>query len=410
MNTSKFIGSTMILIGSIIGAGMLGLPMEGGGAGFFWSSILMLGLWALSIITGLIVIEVNLAFPRDACSFSSMAEQTLGRFGKIVTWASYLFMLYAITVAYIAGSSSTIINAFGTVSSYKIPSWAASTLFTFVLGTAVFWSTKATDHFNRGLISIKGFFLIAAIAFAAPHIDVSKLTASQNLSQSKYLWSAVPIFLSAFFYQFVIPSLRIYIGEKPQQLKWIAIIGTTVALVVYLLWMAATLGTIPLTGDNSFTSLAQTHTSLGEFIQLVILLVNSKWVTISINGFTNIALTTSFLGVSLGLFDFLADGFKRPNTRFGRLQTAGLTFIPPLFIALFFPNAFIAAMNYAAIPMVILSLIIPTLMVYSLRQHPTLKSLYRVKCGNPVFAIILLIGVAFLVLLVANNLHLLPSL
>ncbi|EKD45479.1 MAG: hypothetical protein ACD_69C00273G0002 [uncultured bacterium] len=412
MNKSKFIGSTMILTGSIIGAGMLGQPMVSAACGFTWASVIMFASWAIAAVTGLIVIEVTLALPIHSCSFGSMAEQTLGRFGKVVTWVSYLLVLYAITVAYIGGETSGIINAFGSAFPTQIPHWTVSILFTVILGSAVFWSTKATDHINRSLISVKGFMLIAALAFIMPHVDISKLIDSQNLStQSIFLWSAIPVFANAFFYQFVIPSLRIYIGDEPRQLKWIVMTGTTIALVVYLLWLAAALGTIPLEGDNSFTSLARTPgSSVGEFTQLMIHILNNKWVTTSINGFANIAMTTSFLGISLSLFDFLADGFKRPDTRFGRLQTAGLTFIPPLTIALFFPNIFITAMNYAAIPIAVLSLIIPALMVYKLRKHPTLKSPYRVKYGNTVFFVLILTGFALIALSIVNNLHLLPTL
>ncbi|NYY76982.1 hypothetical protein DMI62_19975 [Escherichia coli] len=44
----------------------------------------------------------------------------------------------------------------------------------------------------------------------------------------------------------------------------------------------------------------------------------------------DLALATSFLGVALGLFDYLADLFQRSNTVGGRLQTGAITFLPPL--------------------------------------------------------------------------------
>ncbi len=74
-----------------------------------------------------------------------------------------------------------------------------------------------------------------------------------------------------------------------------------------------------------------------------ITIANNDWVKFCIHGFTNISMTTAFLGVSLGLFDFLADGFKRPDTRFGRFQTACLTFLPPLLINVMLsdPNNFL---------------------------------------------------------------------
>ena len=43
--------------------------------------------------------------------------------------------------------------------------------------------------------------------------------------------------------------------------------------------------------------------------------VNNPWVNWALNAFSDVALTTSCLGVSLGLFDFLADGLKIKNMR-----------------------------------------------------------------------------------------------
>lgn len=399
----------MILIGTTIGAGMLALPTACYAAGFTFASILMLFMWALSIVTALMIIEVNLAFPAHACSFNTMTGKTLGTFGKIITWVSYLLLLYIITMAYIAGASSTANNILKPILGAEAPSWTTAIPFTLILGTAVFWSTKSVDLFNRGLISLKSFLLIAAIALFMPHIDATKLFTEQNIEQAKYLWVAAPTFLTAFTYQLVIPSLRIYIGEKPRELKWIVVLGATFCLVIYLLWIAVTLGTIPLVGDNSFTSWAQNHGSVGEFIRVAIDTINNKWVTSAIYGFTNVALTTSFLGVTLSLFDFLADGFKRSNTRFGRLQTACLTFVPPLLVALFYPKGFEKAVNCAAIFVAISLIILPALMVYRLRKNPNLKSTYRMFGNNALIAAVVIAGAIILALSIMVSFNLLPN-
>lgn len=410
-NTGKFIGSTMILIGTIIGAGMLALPMVGAKAGFFWASILIFTFWVTTAISGLFVVETNLAMPKHACSFSSMAEQTLGIYGKIVTWISYLFLLYAVITAYIIGETDLLVNAFSSTLHLDVPIWIISITFTLVLGTAVFWSTKAVDYFNRGFFSIKGILLLATLVLIIPHVDVVKLVTSQSIEQSKYLCLAAPAFLCAFGYHFVIPSLRLYIGDKPKQLRTIVIVGGLTAVIIYILWLAAVLGTVALTGENSFATLAKTPgSSVGKLTQLMISIINNRWVTNSINIFTNVAMTTSFLGVALSLFDFLADGLKRRDNRFGRFQTATLTFIPPLLFALFYPQGFIVAINYAAIPMAMLALILPALMVYKLRKSKTLKSPYRVKCGNIVIALLILLGIISIVLALMSNLGILENL
>ncbi|MCV5837916.1 tyrosine transporter TyrP, partial [Escherichia coli] len=47
MSRSKVFGSTLIIAGTTIGAGMLALPLASAGIGFSTSIIIMLGLWAL---------------------------------------------------------------------------------------------------------------------------------------------------------------------------------------------------------------------------------------------------------------------------------------------------------------------------------------------------------------------------
>jgi tyrosine-specific transport protein len=409
MKNSKFIGCIMIVIGTTVGAGMLELPTISAVAGFTWASILIVAMWALAVIAGLMILEVNLAFPIKACSFSTMAQATLGNFGRIITWVSYLLLLYSITAAYIAGGSSLITTTIESTFHIKIPDWINAVSFVFILGLPVYFGTKIVDYFNRGLIGLKGLLFLVALILILPHVNIDKLVATQSVGQTRYLWIAAPIFLLAFFYHSVIPSLRIYIGNKPGDLKKIIIWGTTISLIIYLLWLVAALGVVPLIGKNSFTNWAHANGSVGEFIQMVATILHDKWITSSIDGFSNIAMTTSFLGVTLGLFDFLADGFKIRNTKVGRLKTAGLTFIPPLIFALFYPKGFTLALNYAAIFVAIIALILPSLMICRLRNSKVLKSSYRMFGCNIVFVLVFISGIVLVALPIMSNLQLLPS-
>lgn len=410
MSSNKFLGSVMILIGTTIGAGMLALPLVGAASGFMLSTLLMIFICILATMTGLFVVEVNLALPAHACSFSSMAEQTLGNFGKIVTWITYLFLLYMAIYAYTSGESSVMSELLKSSFDIELKSWITPVIFVSVLGVAVFSSTKTVDYFNRGLISVKGLLLISTIAVSLPHIDFVKLLSSteiDHLSRSKYLWSAAPVFLCSFCAQFVIPSLRLYVGPNVKQLKLIVIYGASATLVLNVLWAAATFGNIPLFGKiNSFASIG---TNAGEFTRVLSVVINSKLAASAINGFSNIVMTTSFLGVSLALFDFLADGFKIPNTKLGRLRTTIMTFTPPLVFAILFPKGFVAAMNYATISVAILLIILPALMVYSLRKNPSLTSPYRAKCNNFGIWLIVAIGAAFIILPILINLGIMPT-
>src|SRR5699024_9658713 len=88
------------------------------------------------------------------------------------------------------------------------------------------------------------------------------------------------------------------------------------------------------------------------------------------NVFAAAALVTSFLGVSLGLFDYIADltvKYKQVNKTF---VISLLTFVPPVTFALFYPEGFVLALGYAAIPLVFLVLFLPVFLI---------KRLYRLK-------------------------------
>lgn len=381
MHKSKFFGSTLIIAGTALGAGMLALPLVSAKAGFFAAIILLLIIWLLMLCTGLLILEVNLAFPAYRNNFGTMAEATLGIFGKIITWLAMLTLLYSLSAAYIAGGASVLTASLQMLFAITTPHWFNAILFTLVLGSAVFWSTKATDIVNRSLLSIKGLLLVATLVLLMPHVDVHKLYGTAN--GMKLIWLAAPIFLCAFGFHHIIPSLTNYVGHKPKSMQWIIIWGTTIPLLIYIFWLLVTLGVMPST---------QIHGSVGKFIHVLVGITQNKWVNTFVNGFSNIAMTTSFLGVTLGLFDFLADTFKRTNTRIGRSQTALLTFVPPLLFALLYPQGFVIALGFAAIFVAILEVILPALMAYRLRKSTTLTSPYRLCGGTISLLIIFLVG------------------
>jgi aromatic amino acid transport protein len=403
MNRSiQIIGSALILIGTAIGAGMLALPLISAQAGFIPALILLIGIWLLMTLTALLVLEVNLAFPINKNNFNTMAMATLGPVGQFVAWLTCLLLLYALTSAYIAGNASLLAQASQTFFNHSLSSDSDAILFTLVFGGIVFISTRSVDIVNRSLISIKGITLILILIVLLPHVNTAQLIHQEG--SVKYLWAAAPIFLTSFGFHTVIPSLSSYLNKDAKALKKIIVIGAAVPLLIYTLWLICALGIIPLVGSNSFTEIAAQGNSVGNFVGTLDKIVNNHWVSIGVDGFSNIAMTTSFLGVTLGLFDFLADGFKRKNSRAGRLQTALLTFIPPLAFAIYYPKGFIMALGYGAIFVAILEIILPVLMVYKLRQSQTLSSSYRAPIGNALLILILICGLVLIATQLLNSL------
>jgi tyrosine-specific transport protein len=402
----RYIGSVFILVGAAIGAGMLALPIIGAGAGFFISTIALIGIWFIMLVTSLLTLEVNLAFEPYKNSFGSMAKKTLGMPGYISVWIAYLMLLYATTAAYIAGSTSLLdlmLNSFG----INLPAWCDSVCFTLFFGFFVFFSMRSVDYMIRGLLSVKGILIILTLTLLMPYIDYTKLML--NFSHSKYIWAALPIFLNAFGFHFVIPSVSIYCNQDARALRRIIITASLIPLIIYILWILVSMGIIPLYGYHSFNHIAEANSSVGGFVGSLSTLVHNKTIAVLINAFSNIAMTTSFLGVSLGLFDFLADGFKRTNNRFGRFQTAILTFMPPLAFAILYPNGFILALEYSTFFAIILEIFLPALMAYRLIRMDELHSDYHCFFNKPIFTITLVVfGVALMVIIILDRLHFLP--
>jgi len=409
MAPGKYIGSIFILVGAAIGAGMLALPMVGAAAGFWYSTILLLVIWAIMTTTALLILETCLAFEPYRNSFGTMAKRTLGVPGHIVAWAAYLLLLYATTAAYIDGSTSLIGELLKTFFDINLPPWLNATLFTLIFGGVVFWSMRTVDYFIRFLLSAGGILLLITLALLMPCLDFSKL--ARQPDSMKYLWAAAPIFLNAFGFHFVIPSICNYCDRKATPIRRIIIISSTIPLVIYILWLMVSLDIVPLSGPASFATIVHDKTSVGGFIKTLGLLTGKRYLLYVINIFSNIAIITSFLGITLGLFDFLADGFKRSNKISGRLQTAALAFCPPLAIAIFYPDGFIVALEYSTFFAIVLEIFLPALMVYKLRKDKTLSSPYRFNMDAGFLCVLFItIGIILMGIIIADRLHLLPGL
>lgn len=405
MTSTRAIGSTMMLAGTALGAGMLALPIVAGGTGFIHAEILLAIIWLLMTYTGLLVLDVCLTLQTGNNHFHSMAKSTLGLSGQIITWIILLFLLYALTAAYISGGSSLLGSIIEQNWHVHISPSINALIFTGVLGSFVVCSTRAVDIANRTLLSIKSVVIIIALALLLPKIHWQQLYAPPHHLQ--YIWVAAPIFLTAFGYHTIIPSLATYLNKDERTLKKVIIIGATAPFIIYTLWLLGTLGLVPLSGNHSFQQITTKGLSVPDFIHTLTLLSHSPLIETSINLFSNIAMSTSFLGVTLGLLDFLDDGFSSTRFLSHRVVVILATFAPPMIFALIYPKGFIMALGFAAICVALLEVILPALMAFRLRSH---TATYRSTQHKSLLLITIAAGIALVLIEVLNKLHRLPVL
>ncbi|MDP1835551.1 MAG: aromatic amino acid transport family protein [Chlamydiales bacterium] len=395
--SSKITGGVLLVAGTTIGAAVLALPVSTGMAGFIPAQVLMVLCWLFMTYTAFLVLEVNLWFEGNA-NMITMAKKTLGPVGRYLAWASYLFLLYSLMTAYIAVSGSLFMEFAEVVLGMHLPAWASPLPLLGLFSYFVYCGTKSVDHFNRWLMLGMSVAYGVLMVVVAPHIE-AELLAHMDW---KYTLVGVSVVITSFGFHIIIPTLTSYLERDVVSLKRVLVIGSIIPLIVYSLWQLAALGVIPQ------DSLRQGYVDGTNGAALITQIIGSPWVQIIARIFAFLAIMTSFLGVSLSLWDCLADGFKISNHGRGRAFLYVLTFVPPLFFALTSQRAFLSALEYAgAFGVVTLLAILPALMIwwgrYKLRLNEQSKSTFQVPGGKIALVCVILVSCVMIVVELLNK-------
>ncbi len=400
---SKLIGGVLLVAGTATGAGMLALPVSTGMAGFLPSLMVFIFYWAYMTYTAFLMLEVNL-WIGEGTNLISMARQTLGRWGQAFSWLIYLFLLYALTTAYIAGSAPIVIDGIKALTGFILPEWAGAIPLLTIFGFFVYKGMHSVDRVNRllmlGLVVAYGLLVV----FLTPHVDGELL----RHVDMKYVLMGVSVVATSFGFHIIIPSLVTYLEGDVAKLKRVLVIGSAIPLLVYILWEFLTLGIIPITGPHG---IRQGYLEGSNGAHLLTAFLGHSLIAMVARFFSFFAIVTSFLGVSLSLSDFLADGLRIRKTRGGRVLLYLMTFVPPLVITLIDPRAFLSALEYAgAFGVVTLLGLLPAMMVWSGRYRKRLAegSSFRTPGGKALLVVVMLISLGVIVMEIAIKTNFLP--
>ncbi|NLD00290.1 MAG: tyrosine transporter TyrP [Gammaproteobacteria bacterium] len=392
MKNSAF-GSTFIVAGTALGAGMLAMPLATAGIGFASAMLLLLGLWVVMSYTALLLVEAY-QYNDASMGLGSLTYKYLGASGRLLTSLAMPFLMYSLIAAYLAGGGEIINESLNSLLGIQLPSYLGVLLFAVIGGGVVCFGTHSVDVINRYLFATKIFFLATMLIVLLPHVQRVNLL-SMPVEQALLL-SAIPIVFTSFGFHGSVPSIVNYMQGDTAKLRKIFIIGSAIPLLVYVFWQLATLGTIE---SDTFIGILADESGLNGLLAAVKAVMGAAQVEMAVRLFAALALATSFLGVALGLFDFLADFFKRQNTMTGRLQTGAITFVPPLLFALFYPKGFIFALGFAAIALAVLSLLLPALLVRQTRKQHT--GGYQVYGGQFGLLLVFVLGLGIIAIQLA---------
>jgi len=310
----------------------------------------------------------------------------------VIMWLTYLLFLYSLLSAYIAGGSDllhSIFLAFHIVT----PSWVDTILFTTILGAIVFNGILVVDWANRGLMSIKMLAYVILVALITPYVHFKNL-------EGGHFWllsSAVMVTVTAFGYSIIIPSLRTYFNSNAKALRITIALGSFVTLACYLAWDFVVQGSIASVGKSGLIHIAISGHVTTDLTKALSTQLYSEGIAKAAHIFTSVCITTSFLGVSLCLTDFLSDGMKLKKSGMGRWLVVVTTFGPPVALILLYPAGFILGLRYAGVFCVILLLLLPALMTWSGRYITKIASGYQVKGGPATLLLAIIVPVTLLV-------------
>lgn len=380
--TSKpsLINAIFLVSGTSIGAGMLAQPVASSLMGFIPSTLMMVVSWAFMAATALVLVEVCLWMPRGT-HVISMANHFLGPAGKSVAWVVYLFMAYLSLTAYISGGGDILQNSVTQFKDFTLPEWAWCLIFVLIFGLVIEISNNAVSKLNAILFSTLIVAYVIVVTIGSQGIQLSNLMHS-DFSKSFVI---LPLLLASFSFQMIVPSLVGYLEQNRAQLRAAIIIGTGLSFVIYSLWNATVLGHESSLGNEALArayaqGLPPTQALSGS---------EKSWFAFFIKIFGFFALVTSFIGISWGLFDFLADGLKLQKTRRNRIILWGLVVGPPLIIASSYPEGFISLLeSTGAYGDTILNAMIPILMFWVGRSFFGKKSESRFLGSTPVLGLL----------------------
>ena len=286
----KFFSTAFTLTGTIIGAGILGLPYVFAKAGF------LIGLFWL-IFLGLIMIFINLLLGEVTLRTKSIhqlpgyAEKYLGKNGKRMMLLSIIFGVYSALLAYLIGEGQSLSRLFfGSVEYaffFGVGFWL---LMTFLLQGDLgrlkkieFWGVLAVI-----------FALVFVFIFLVPDISKDNLT-SVNMPEFFMPFGVVLFSLLGFM---SIPELRREVEDDKKMLKKAIIVGASIPIVLYLLFCFVFVGVL----GKSVAEVATLSFS-GLFGKVLLLL----------GVFT---MTTSFFVLSFSLKDYFIFDLKKRKAAF----------------------------------------------------------------------------------------------
>lgn len=357
MNKNE-VGALFLVAGTAIGAGMLALPIATAKFGFLLTLAIMFVTTAIMGYLGKQIAKLCILYSHHD-SMGAIVGEILGRPGHIVMNIAWVGLFYAILSAYTAGGSSILIKTLR----LSLPDYIMQAIYILVLATPILISKKVVDLSNRTLLIVKLGLFITLLVSLTSRISLE----NYERIESSGLFSLLPLLMTAFAYHIIIPAIVKFVGKDSKNFGKIFYGGSLICFVVYSIWISVALGVLPYEGSISFKEIIANGSDIGDFVHTLGSISGNTHISAVVQGFSLIAIITSFLGVGMGFMDYWESLASKTSCK--RLVQAIFTFVPPYICAVFYPQGFVSALGLAAIALSLISAIIPAICMIKIRTN-----------------------------------------
>lgn len=386
----SILGSTALVAGTTVGAGILALPAVTLPSGVIPSTVLLIAVWLYALVSGLLIAEVSLSamrsLGRESLGLLPMIESNLGLAGARIAGGAYLFLHYALLVAYIAQGGEILVSAAEQLFDVQnVPAWVGTTSFTLVFGGIMYFGReRLVEKLNSAFVAIVIASFLGLLLFGFGQVKGSGLL-FQNWSA---LPNAVPVMLVALFYHNVIPVVALQLEGDARLIRSSIFVGSAIPLIMFLAWNAVVLGSV----SPALVQGVSNGRTVFDPLQILRDNGTGEWLGVLVSVFSEFAIVTSFIGFVYGLLDlFKSISFVAPNELSLR-KAYSLILFPPMSMSAVNPSIFFTALDYAGtFSISVLGGIIPALMSWKQRQS---NSEHQPLVGGGKVTLIVMIGVA----------------
>jgi len=357
LQDKKLLMAITTLVGTIVGAGMLGIPYVLAKAGFVYGSIMILAIGIAFIFLNLFVGEVVLR-TKGHHQLTGYAEKYLGLTGKRFMMFSMLINIYGALIAYLIGEGTTLhaIFGFGTPLMYTL-------IFFAICSFIIYRGIKATGMTELILISLLLLIVVIIGIFSYNQMNLSNLSVFHPAA----FFIPYGVVLFALMGSPAIPEIKEVLGKEKYKMKKAILIGSSVPIVLYLVFAFIV---ISIVGLDNFSLL-----EANQRIATVALSIYSNQILgLLANLIAVLAMFTSFLTLGLALVDMY-----RYDYDLSRHTALALTLFFPLIVVLVGLTSFIAVLSLTGALAGGIDGILVILMYWKAKKLGTRKPEYSLK-------------------------------